>query len=418
MAQSILVVDDSETMLKLVSEALKGEGYEILLAHDGKSALDIISRSSLDMALLDVMLPDIDGYDICKVLRNTPKTAHIPIIMLTGFGDLENRLLAFEAGADDFMPKPFQMQELQARVKVHLRRASRMAPPPVLEAEEPFLQRMAVFSLRGGLGVSTLAVNLAAGLQQLWGQRTLLMDMAFVNGQDALMLDVPLKNTWADLGRIAADEIDKDTFDRVLLHHSSGLDVLAAPKQVEKAELISQKHVERIFELASEQYKYIVMDLPHDFSVTTIAALDVADKILYMVSPDLASVHCAANALRVFKDLGYSEEKVQVILNWNFSTTGLARKEIEKALQKSISVVIPFIQDTLVMALTMGKPVVLEVGKAEAALFEDLAYFWSGEEHKKKEPPIPSPSLQRVLERVKRRQMQKQKLAEPERTKK
>lgn len=410
MSQSILVVDDSETMLKLVSEALKGEGYNLLLAPDGKTALDIISRVPLDMALLDVMLPDVDGYDICKVLRNTPKTAHIPIIMLTGFGDLENRLQAFEAGADDFMPKPFQMQELQARVKVQLRRVARMQPV-VAEAEEPFFQRLAVFSLRGGLGVSTLAVNLAAGLQQLWGYRTLLADMAFVNGQDALMLDVPLKNTWADLGRIAADEIDRDTLDRVLLHHTCGLDVLAAPKQVENAELISQKHVDRVLELAREQYKYVVMDLPHDFSVTTVAALDSADMVLYLVSPDLASVHCASNALRVFKDLGYAEDKVQVILNWNFSTTGLARKEIEKALQKQISVVIPFIQDTLVMALTMGKPVVLEAGKPEAALFEDLAYFWSGNAHKKNEPANPSPSLVRVLERAKRRQMQKQKPA-------
>jgi pilus assembly protein CpaE len=408
MAQSILVVDDSETMLKLVSQALKGEGYELLLASDGKTALDIIGSVALDLALLDVVLPDMQGYDICKAMRSNPRTAQIPIIMLTGLGDLENRLQAFESGADDFMPKPFQMQELQARVRVQLRRTLRN-PPPTQEVEEPFLQRTAVFSLRGGLGVSTLAVNLAAGLQQLWGLRTLLVDMAFVNGQAALMLDVPLKYTWADIGRIPADDVEHETLERVILHHGSGLDVLAAPKQVENAELISQKHIERMFELTKDQYKYMVMDLPHDFSVTTVTALDTVDTILYMVSPDLASVHCASNALRVFKDLGYPEEKVQVVLNWNFSTTGLARKEIEKALQKPISVVIPFIQDTLVMALTMGKPVVLEAGKAEAALFEDLAYFWSGVEHKKNELANPGPSLQRVLERAKRRQLQKQK---------
>ena len=312
-----------------------------------------------------------------------------------------------------------EMQELQVRVKVQLRRTSRPAlpsPEALPVAEVPFTQRLAVFSLRGGLGASTLAVNLAAGLQQLWGQQTLLMDMAFVNGQDALMLDVPLKNTWADLGRIPSDDIDKDTLDKVVLHHASGLDVLAAPKQVENAELISQKHVERVLDLVRAKYKYLVMDLPHDFSTTTITSLDAADTILYLVSPDLASVHCASNALRVFKDLGYPEEKVQLILNWNYSTTGLARKEIEKALQKPVSVVIPFIQDTLVMALTMGKPVVLEAGKAEAALFEDLAYFWSRAEHKKNENVNPTASLQRVLERARRRQIQK--VVEPDRTKK
>ncbi len=408
MAQLILVVDDNETMLRLISEALKGEGYELLLAADGRTALDIISRVTLDMALLDVMLPDMEGYDICKVLRNSPKTSQIPIIMLTGLGDLENRLRAFEAGADDFMPKPFQMQELQARVKMQLRRVSRNVLP-VAQVDKPINQSLAVFSLRGGLGVSTLAVNLAAGMQQLWGQSTLLTDMAFVNGQAALMLDVPLRRTWADLGRIGAEEIDLETLDLVVLRHGSGLAVLAAPKQVENAELISQKHVERVLELARQKYQFTVIDLPHDFSVTTITALDSVDTILCLVSPDLASVHCASNALRVFKDLGYNDQKVQVVLNWNYSTAGLARKEIEKALQKPISVVIPFVPDTLVVALTMGKPVVLEAGKPEAALFEDLAYFWSGDEHKKTEPTNPSPSLQRVLDRARRRQMQKQK---------
>ncbi len=403
---NILIVDDSEIMIKFVNKAMRAEGYEMLAAQNGKEALEIINRVHPDLALLDVVLPDMDGYEICRALRANPFTAQIPIIMLTGFSDIDSRLMAFESGADDFVAKPFQLEELQARVKAHIRRASSYAARVETGIR---IHRIAVFSLRGGVGISTLAVNLAAGLAQLWGEATLLVDLAFVNGQDALMFDLTLRNTWADLGCLVPEEIDADILEKVILRHPSGVDVLAAPRRAEEAEIIQEKHVQRILELVQARYKYLVMDLPHDFSPTTLAGLDLADNILLLVAPDLASVRCASNALSVFKGLGYSDEKVQIVLNWNFGTSGLARKEIEKVLQKPVSVVIPNMPDTLVTALTMGKPVVLESERAEAALFEDLAYFWSKEDYKKNPPAVTSAAWQRVMERSKRRQSQQKK---------
>ena len=403
MTISILIVDDSEIMLKFVSKALLSEGYEIHTALNGKEALEITNRLVPNLALLDVFLPDMDGYEICKALRKDPRTAKIPIIMLTGFNDLDNRLKAFDSGADDFMQKPFELEELLARVKVHLRRAS--ASMPVAQTAARF-NKIAVFSLRGGVGVSTLAVNLAAGLAQLWGVPTLLMDLAFLNGQTALMFNMPLRNTWAELGYQKPEDIELDSFEKVILRHPCGVDVLAAPRKAEEAELIGEKHVKRVAELAQQHYKFLVMDLPHDYSFSTVAGLDMADSILLVVAPDLASVHCASSALTTFKELGYPDEKIQLVLNWNFNTSGLARKEIEKVLQKPISVIVPNMPDTLVLAITLGKPVVLETERPEAVLFEDLAYLWSPEEYKKKEPANPSATLQRVLERTKRRQLQ------------
>jgi pilus assembly protein CpaE len=403
MAISILLVDDSEIMLKHVSKALKAEGYEIYSADSGKAALEITRKMVPSLALLDVFLPDMDGYQICKALRSDPRSANIPIIMLTGFSDLDNRLKAFEAGADDFMQKPFQLEELLARIKVHLRQA---APSiPVIETNNQF-HKIAVFSLRGGIGVSTLAVNLAAGFSQLWGAPTLLADLAFLSGQSALMLDIPLRNTWANLGELKPEEIDLETLERVLLHHSSGLDVLAAPRRIEDAQEISEKHVQRMIELAGKIYKYLIMDLPHDFSLPTLSALDLSDRILLLTAPDLASVHCASNVLNTLKGLGYPDEKIQLVMNCYFSTSGLARKDIENLLQKPISVVIPNMPDTLVTAITLGKPVVLDASKTEGAFFEDLAYFWSMDEYKKNAPANPTAAWQRVMERAKRRRQQ------------
>ncbi len=270
MAISILIVDDNKTTRDIVAGAFKADGYELFIAQNGKEALEIANRVSLNLAILDINLPDIDGYQICKSIRNLPRLANIPIIMLTGYTDIDNRLKAFAAGADDYIMKPFQIKELKARVKVHLQRALIYSPRP---KNKNRIQNIAVFSLRGGIGVSTLAVNLAVGQAQLWEVPTILMDMAFVSGQDALMLNTRVRNTWADLGRIKPEEIDLELVDRVTSRHLSGVDLLAAPRRSEEAELINEKHVERVIELAETQYQYLVMDLPHDFSPTTLSAL-------------------------------------------------------------------------------------------------------------------------------------------------
>jgi pilus assembly protein CpaE len=408
MTISILLVDDSEIMLKLVSKALKADGYELFTASNGKEALELIRSMVPNLVLLDVFLPDTDGYQICKSIRADPHTAQVPIIMLTGFSDLDNRLKAFDSGADDFMQKPFQMEELQARVKVHLRRtsAASLSSAETSKTVSTRCYKTALFSLRGGLGVSTLAVNLSAGLAQLWGLRTLLVDLAFLNGQASLMMDVPLRNTWADLGKHKPEEIEQETLEKVILRHRSGVELLAAPRRVEEAELISEKHVQRIIELAATKFKFLVMDLPHDFSFPTLAALDSADTILLVTASDLASVHCASNALNTFKDLGYRQDKVQLVLNATYPTTGLARKEIEKVLQKQVTVMVPNMPNTILNAITLGKPVVLETDKPEAAYFEDLAFFWSPDDYKKNDPANPSSAWQRVMERAKRRRQQ------------
>jgi len=400
----ILVVDDNEMTLKMVSATLKGEEYEVHTAQSGEEALRQINSIRPALAVLDVMMPDMDGYELCRRLRQLPVSAHIPIIMLTAFSEIDERLKAFESGADDFMPKPFQPQELQARIKVHLRRA-RQAPSDAPVEITP--RRIAVFSLRGGVGVSTLAVNLAVGLAQLWKQPCLLVDLALLNGQAAVMLDLPIRHTLADIAKSLPENVDDEVLQQVLLRHNSGVEVLAAPKKAAEAETVSPDHVARLWELVKPQYHYIISDLPHDFNANTLQALDRADLILLLLAPDLASVRCASSALDVFQELGYPKEKIHLVLNWNFNGKGVARKEIEAALQQPIKVVIPHIPESLVTAITMGKPIVLDAETSPAgALFEDLAYFWSKEEHRAAPPVPPSAALQRAQERLQKRQQE------------
>ena len=110
----ILIVDDEAINLKLVSRLLEIEGYEVRSARSGEVALRLIEQTPPDLALLDVMMPDMEGYELCRRLRQNPLTAGIPIVMLTALVDENDRLKGIEAGADDCLPKPFDVGMLRA----------------------------------------------------------------------------------------------------------------------------------------------------------------------------------------------------------------------------------------------------------------------------------------------------------------
>ena len=119
----ILVVDDEPDIVELVSYNLKKEGFDVLSASDGEEALNKIRTDNYDLIILDLMLPGIQGTEICRILRNDPRTQRLPVIMLTAKGEEIDRILGLEIGADDYLTKPFSPRELAARIRAVLRRA-------------------------------------------------------------------------------------------------------------------------------------------------------------------------------------------------------------------------------------------------------------------------------------------------------
>jgi pilus assembly protein CpaE len=405
----ILVVDDSPLSLRLTTDTLAQAGYEVFSAKSGPEALKSVDGIKPELVILDVMMPELDGYEVCRRLRQKPNTAHLPIVMLTAQDTLEEKVKGFEAGADEYMIKPFQPVEFLARIKVLLRRAP---PPPLLvqpqEAPARKSKIIAAFSLRGGVGVSSLAANLATGLAQLWEAPVVLIDMALTAGQSALMLNLAPRNTWADLAQVPVEQIDIDLMNSLLLQHSSGVYVLAVPRHPEQTELITPDKVAHVLNLLKEHYNYLILDLPHDFHATTLAGLDTADLILAMMAPDLASVLTMASTLEVFQTLEYPRERVRLVLNHVFEKNGLAQKVIEDALSQPFDLVIPFAADICVQAINMGNPLILGAPNSPvAALLEDYAFHVSTEEHRKQRPATPSKSWQRVARRLQPRQQKK-----------
>ncbi len=118
--EAILLVDDNPTNLQLLFETLDGRGYKLLIAKDGKSALSIAGKAQPNLILLDIMMPEIDGYEVCRQLKANPATAEIPVIFLSALTETKDKVQGLDLGAVDYVTKPFQPDEVIARVNTHL----------------------------------------------------------------------------------------------------------------------------------------------------------------------------------------------------------------------------------------------------------------------------------------------------------
>jgi DNA-binding response OmpR family regulator len=118
---TILVVDDDPKHLRLMDALLQPRGYTVMTSSDGAAALDQVHRASPDLILLDVMMPQVDGFEVCKLLKDHPETRLIPVVMMTALDRMEDRIKGLDAGADDFLTKPVHRDELLARVRTSLR---------------------------------------------------------------------------------------------------------------------------------------------------------------------------------------------------------------------------------------------------------------------------------------------------------
>lgn len=118
----ILVTDDEKDIVELISYNLEKEGFSIIKAYNGEAALRLVKLHKPDLLILDLMLPEMSGIDVCKAIRNNPDTANLPIIMVTAKVDETDIIIGLEIGADDYITKPFSIKELVARVRAILRR--------------------------------------------------------------------------------------------------------------------------------------------------------------------------------------------------------------------------------------------------------------------------------------------------------
>ncbi len=395
----VLVIDDDTIQIELIKTALSRLGYQILTAANGTNGLMLAKAEQPDLIVLDVCMPGIDGFEVARRLRRDPATKNLLIMMLTALSQVSDKVEAFSIGVDDYLTKPFEISELAARVSSLLRRAEGIRKQADNNINKGRL--IAVHSLRGGIGCSSIALNLALGLYNIWRGPTLLIDNNFVSGQIALMLDTPARRTWADLAMTASKEFEREILQSSITVHESGLHFLAAPNDPVEGVEVDEYVVKAAISGLQSRYEYIIADLAHDFSNPTLQALEAAERVLLILAPEIVSVRLAANTLRVYKELDFSEENVELVLVKNAARSTLTPKQIERALRQPISYVLPYAPEAANKAIAMGVPFLAnDPNNSLSIAIEDLAFYQSSLSHREIPPPEPSAAWRRVHSRI------------------
>jgi len=193
MPKSVLIIDDEVDLRNLLEYNLRKEGYKVMTAQDGRTGIDQTLRERPDLIVLDIMMPIIDGLEVCKTLRNNSKTANIPILMLTAKAEETDKVIGLEIGADDYMVKPFGIRELLARIKALLRRKGReeIISEIIRIGDLTIDSGKRKVSLNGRIvDLTTTEFNILVTLSTRNGrvmERDKLLDEAF--GQDSVVLD-------------------------------------------------------------------------------------------------------------------------------------------------------------------------------------------------------------------------------------
>lgn len=398
----ILLIDDEPIYFKMMVKELEKAGYELDYARTGNEGLASIPSKTPDVVIVDLNLPDISGFEIIERLRATADFSHIPIIVITGKNELGDKVKAFALGADDYLVKPFDLEELIARLGNLARRGSAMKFVRKMEADKDRKTTIvSVHSLRGGVGCSTLAVNLALAFHQIWTRRTLLIDSVITAGQVAMMLNTSPRVTLENYADLPIASMDDSVTDDLSILHKTGLYYLVASKLPVAVDTYSNELWSKLLEKLTQQNEYLVVDTPHDFSDNAIQLLNISTHVLLVMAPELSSLRAAANALNIYDKLGFTESKIKLVLNSISSQGGIKHAQLEKALGFPVSYTLPYDPQEVIRAINFGEPFILNNPELPISMrIEDIAYALSDESYKKLPPAIPSATWKRVTNRL------------------
>jgi DNA-binding response OmpR family regulator len=361
MTEKILIVDDDVDTLRLVGLMLQRQGYQISAATNGQQGLSKAVEEQPDLILLDVMMPDMDGYEVTRQLRQNPVTATTPILMFTAKTQLDDKVAGFEVGADDYLTKPTHPSELQAHVKALLSRSGQRPKKISAVVNDRHAHVIGVLAARGGLGVSMLAMNLAAGLFARTKSDVTLAET--VPGKGTLGLDLGMASQKALVKLLSGSpaEITHDRVKNALLSHISGVKLLLASEQPSDMHLTSQiAQYEALLKRLSALSRYVVLDLGSGlptFSEKLLAACN--DVVVVLEGAPNSILHTKA-LIGDLSKLGIKTERIVVALNNRVrSDSNLPLAMVQEKLDHPITVTFTPAPELLTQATRMQTAAIL-----------------------------------------------------------
>jgi pilus assembly protein CpaE len=316
MSEKILIVDDDLDTLRLVGLMLQHQGYRIIAASSGVQAIALSQGDKPDMVLLDIMMPEMDGYEVARKLRSNPITNNIPIIMFTAKTQVDDKVQGFEAGADDYLTKPTQPRELFAHVKAVLARGKK--PTPLTSQPAQSRQRgyvVGVMAVKGGLGISTLALNLGISLQTRSKKDVIITEFRPGEGTMALDLGFLTPEGMSHLLQQFPENITQGAIEGELFQHKSGVRLLFSSYDPTDAKYITAvDHFDAIARYLAYMASYVVLDLGPGITPITDRILTYCDEIIVVLEPIPGTIIRTMTLVEELTKKGFGEGRINTVL--------------------------------------------------------------------------------------------------------
>jgi len=362
MAERILIVDDDVDTLRLVGLMLQRQGYQVIAASNGSQGLTKAFEERPNLILLDVMMPDMDGYEVTRRLRKNPATASIPILMFTAKTQLDDKVAGFEVGADDYLTKPTHPTELQSHVKALLARAT---PKAAENMETVYREKhghvIGILSVRGGLGVSTVASNLAAGLLTRSKADVILAEFTPGQGTLALELGLPPQTGLTDILKGTTVEVTREKVQSALVTHPTGMRVLAASDNPKDVDLATRaENFEALVLRLSTLANYVILDLGSGLPSFVQRVLPLCSERVVVLEGMPNSIHQTKVLLNEITSLKVDPKTISAVLNnRQRSDAQLPWGKVQEQLGHSISTTLTPMPELFMQASRLHTPAVV-----------------------------------------------------------
>ena len=359
MAEKILIIDDDSETLRLIGLMLQRQGYLTVTANNGDDGVSLAKHELPDLIILDIMMPEVNGFTVAKHLRAEPATSEIPILMFTAKSQVDDKVAGFEAGADDYLTKPVHPVELVAHIKALLtRRITHQSDKPVSKKEG---YTVGVIGAKGGLGTSSTALNLGIALSEKSGLDVICAES--IPGKGIWGLELGLADTQGleNILRSKPGEITIELIEKNLINTLFGVRLLLTSSlfsTIRLSENLKKMHL--LMEGLSKIAKISILDIGVPSYDYQGEILDKCDQVILVTESYPISVERTKSILAKLSNYGFGKHKLINVVPFNRvrADIQLTQPQIQEKLGILPLLAIPSAPELAYQAATHFQPII------------------------------------------------------------
>ncbi len=359
MEEKILIIDDDLETLRLVGLMLQRQGYHIISANNGMLGINLAKKEKPDLIVLDVMMPDIDGFNVTKRLRADAELNETPILMFTAKGQVDDKVAGYEAGVDDYLIKPVHPVELVAHIKALLARRKRGTGPLPLPMKAHVI---GVLSAKGGLGASTVALNLGIALQEKTKTDTICAEIIPNRGTWGIELGLADNSALNRILEKRPDDIDQALIRQNLVNSNFGVKLLlSSPTLSAINQHENREQIVKLVKILVENTQILVLDLCVE-SIDLISELcEFCNEIIVVTEAQPIPIERTKFLIKEFGNKGISKNKhIEILVNNRTrADIQLSVAQVEDKLGVIPTIVLPPTPELAYQAVTRSLPITL-----------------------------------------------------------